>query len=505
MATKIIFWLDLFTLHFGTAYFLQKKINCELFAIIDTTDRPKSFFQSQKLVDFKKFWFYHDNIKKIQAKSDIVYLHHIEKKYGLSLWQLAINERLFYQFNKFYKFDSNEILSILEQECRLFEKILDEINPDLVIIEQPALHQTYLFYLMCKSKGIKILMINPSYLAHKSFLSQEPNVIDSKENLSEIISLGRNFDELRSYRNSLNFSKTINDYATNFAAKKNEKLKAAIDYLFKSKNTNTKTHYTYYGRDKLSVLISSLIISIKRKIRKSFLDKNTITNITNEEQFVYFPLQVVPDRNSLIGAPYFTNQLECVRHIAKSIPINYKLYVKEHPAQNQTWRKISEYKEIMEIPNVKLIHPAVSVDQLYKNCSLVITTAGTSGFEAAFYEKPSITLADVGYSILPSVTRVRELESLPKFIKNSLEQNVSASDLDKFLVLLDKNSFDFDLFEYFSIQTNYFFYNSNLIDVEIPEIKMKKFLDEHESFFGILVLEFIKKIEFFQNENNFEK
>lgn len=500
MTTKIIFWLDLFTLHFGTAYFLQKKFDCELSAIIDTTDRPKPFFQTQKLVNFKKIWFYHDHIKKRHEKSDIQYLHHIEKKYGVSLWQLAINERLFYQFNKFHKFDADEILSILEQECRLFEKIIDETNPDLVIIEQPALHQTNLFYLMCKSQGIKTLMINPSFLAHKSFLSQEPNVIDSDEKLDEIIPQGRNFDELRSYRNSLNFSKVINNYATNFASKKNEKLKAAVDYLFKSKNTNTKTHYTYYGRGKTCVLLSSIMISLKRKIRKSFLDKNTVTKITDKEQFVYFPLQVVPDRNSLIGAPYFTNQLECVRHIAKSIPINYKLYVKEHPAQNQTWRKISEYKEIMEIPNVKLVHHAVPVDQLYKNCSLVITTAGTSGFEAAFYEKPSLTFADVGYSILPSVTRVRELELLPQYIEHSLEQKVSVSDLDKFLILLDRNSFDFDLFEYFSIQTNYFFYNSNLIDVEIPEMKMKKFLDENESFFDILVLEFIKKIKYFQEQ-----
>jgi spore coat polysaccharide biosynthesis predicted glycosyltransferase SpsG len=471
MTTKIIFWLDLFTLHFGTAYFLQKKIDCELFAIIDTTDRPKPFFQTQKLVDFKKFWFYHDNIKKIKSKSDIQYLHHIEKKYGLSLWQLAINERLFYQFNKFHKFDSNEILSILEQECKLFEKILDETKPDVVIIEQPALHQTNLFYLMCKSLGIKTLMINPSPLAFKSFISVNPNVIDSSETLDDIKSQGRTFDELRSYHNSLNFSDVMNDYATNFTSQKNQKIKAAIEYIFKSKNTNIKTHYTYYGRHKFKVIFESLVILLKRKYRKSFLDKNTQKNIDPLDSFIYFPLQVVPDRNSLIGAPYFTNQLEIIRHLAKSIPINYKLYVKEHPAQNQTWRKTSEYKQMMEIPNVKLIHPSVSVDQLYKNCSLLITTVGTSGFEATFYEKPVLTLADVSYSLLPSVTRVTELDKLPKYISNSINQKVLSEDLDKFLVFLEKNSIDFDLFKYFSAQTNYFFYNSNLIDVEISEKK----------------------------------
>ena len=497
---KILCWLDAFTLHFGTAYFLQKNLNCELYAIVDVTDRPKSFFQNQKLVNFKKTWFYHDHIEKKYDNPDSNYLSNIEKKYDISLSQLAINERLFYQFNQYHNFKMNEILGILEQECKLFEKILDEIKPDVVIIEQPALHQTNLFYLMCKSLRIKTLMINPSLLASKSFISVDPNVIDSSETLNDVKSQGRTFDELRSYQKSLNFSDVMNDYANNFASQKNQKIKAAIEYIFKSKNTNIKTHYTYYGRHKFKVIFESLVLLLKRKYRKLFLDKNTQKNIDPSESFIYFPLQVVPDRNSLIGTPYFTNQLECVRHIAKSIPINYKLYVKEHPAQNQTWRKISEYKQIMKIPNVKLIHPSVSVDQLYKNCSLLITTAGTSGFEATFYEKPVLTFGDVSYFLLPSVTRVRELDKLPTYISNSINKKVLSEDLDKFLVLLEKNSIDFDLFKYFSAQTNYFFYNSNLIDVEIPEMKMKKFLDEYESFFDILVLEFIKKIKYFQEQ-----
>ena len=39
---------------------------------------------------------------------------------------IAYSERSFYKFNDYYKFSGDEILSILEQECRLFEKVLDE-------------------------------------------------------------------------------------------------------------------------------------------------------------------------------------------------------------------------------------------------------------------------------------------------------------------------------------------------------------------------------------------
>ena len=34
----------------------------------DVPDRKKSFYQKQKLVDFKKIWFFHDGITKSRRK-----------------------------------------------------------------------------------------------------------------------------------------------------------------------------------------------------------------------------------------------------------------------------------------------------------------------------------------------------------------------------------------------------------------------------------------------------
>ena len=33
-------------------------VDCELFSIIEITENPKKFFQKQKIVNFKKSWFY---------------------------------------------------------------------------------------------------------------------------------------------------------------------------------------------------------------------------------------------------------------------------------------------------------------------------------------------------------------------------------------------------------------------------------------------------------------
>ena len=50
---KILFWLDTYFTYFGIAKFLQDDFDADLYAVIDTPDKPKRFFQNQKLIHFK--------------------------------------------------------------------------------------------------------------------------------------------------------------------------------------------------------------------------------------------------------------------------------------------------------------------------------------------------------------------------------------------------------------------------------------------------------------------
>ena len=106
---KLLFWLNGVFLHFSLAYYLQSQLDADFFGIVDINDKPKTFFQSQKLVDFKKIWFYHDYIKKNNQKIDIEYLSNFENTYNINLWKLAINERFFYKLNRFYKFERTKL------------------------------------------------------------------------------------------------------------------------------------------------------------------------------------------------------------------------------------------------------------------------------------------------------------------------------------------------------------------------------------------------------------
>jgi len=498
MTDKIIFWLDGDLTIFGLANFLQEKYPSEFFALIDITDRVKSFFKTQKLVKFEKTWYYHDHVLP-KTKIDLEYLSNFEKKYDINLWLLALNERLFYKFNLFHKFTRNEILSILEQECKMFESILDEVQPNFLIMKTTDLHHNQLFYQMCRSKGIHVMMLEQSRFGYNCLITEVKDNIDYISNSTDLEYNKKTFENMQDFLKKNNLSKQLDTF-TNVNRKKTTKLKkmfAAFNFLFISKNSNIKSHYTYFGRTKFNVLKIALRDVIVEKYRQIFINNNLKKEIDEKIPFVYFPLHQEPERVLLIASPFHTNQIETIRHVAKSLPPKYKLFVKEHPTQTiRGWREIDFYKKVLEIPNVEFLHPSVSSVNLMKKCSLVITVGGTSGLEAAFYQKPSIIFADMGYGkLLPSVHRIKSVTELSNAIKISIEKTVNPDDLSKYIEIMKKNSFEFDYFGFQIECGDYFFYGGHLADVEIPEEKMKSFLDVHRSTFEQIVSEYIKKIK----------
>ena len=499
MVDKILFWFGVDYTHYCLSHALQKKIDCEMYAIVDITERPKTFFENQKLVDFNKIWFFHDQIKKQQEKPDFEYLAKFEKKYKLNLWKLIQNERIFL-YSNFHKFSKNEMMKILEQECRFFEHILDTVKPDFFFSKMPAFHHLELFYEMCKNSGVNVQIIDFAVLGQSCMITQEHEKLDIVNDPKGLEHKNRNSDQLLQYLKSSDLLGYLVNNIMKPGKTNQELIQAAKEYILHSDSENTKTHYTYYGRTKSKVLLHGMMYRIRTKIRESFMNNNLKRTLALPEKFVFFPLHTEIDRTLLITAPFYINQTEAIKIIAKSLPINFKLVVKEHPIQiTRGWRSSSEYKEIMEIPNVILVHPDFSNEELYKNCSLLVTIAGTSGFEATFYGKPAITFVDLNYSILPSVSTVKNLHELPDLINESLTKKVEASSLDHFITLLEKNISKFNYADFLKKLKREFFYGGNLVDVEIPEAKMKLFLEKNHSVLSELADEHITKIKWFKN------
>ena len=98
MPKKFLFWFGSDFTHYCLAYYLQKISDAEFYSVVDITNKPKNFFKSQKLIDFKKTWYYHDHILSKNKSPDLEYLKKFEEKYKINLWRLVQNERIFLYF-----------------------------------------------------------------------------------------------------------------------------------------------------------------------------------------------------------------------------------------------------------------------------------------------------------------------------------------------------------------------------------------------------------------------
>jgi len=478
-------------IHFGIAKFMNEKCDYDSYAIIDTDRVATTFYKEQQLIKFQKVWYYRDYVKNNPEKIDIEYLKIFEDKYKINLWQVAYSERVFLKYNPYHHFTYNEILSILENECKLFEDVLNQVNPDCLVIKLTDTHQSHLLHQLCKAKKIQILMMGPTRFAYHFAIHQEYDTLDGF--MEHQPTKDRSLSELQEYLKSFYILDQTKEFASNLQNSLSKKITKYIHYLIKAGNKKYNTSYADSGKTKLHLI--SQFLFFKKWYRKKFIDRNFQKHIKKDDTYVYYPLQSEPERTLLLGAPFFTDQLTLITRLAKAIPVGMKLYVKEHGAMSILgWRKLSFYKRILEIPNVILLHPSVNYEDLMKSCSLLATVRGTSGIEAAFYDKPTIIFANVSFSDLPSVYRITNLDELPIIIKKMIKIKVDTSMLNKYVDLVEKKSFKMNLLELYTDLHQSFFDEFNLTNGHIEPTKMNSFLEKHHSKFEQLALEHIKKI-----------
>jgi hypothetical protein len=498
MRDKILVWLDETLTHFGIIKELQERENIEIYAIVNT-NKGRKFYETQKIVNFTKVWYFRDCFKNLKDKPDMKYLENFEREYNINLWKIAYSDELIYEYNKYTKFSENEILRILESDCKFFEKVLNEISPTFLFMKISDTCDMQILHQLCIAKNIKPLILGPTRLGNKYIISEDFDKLDKYEN-SNIKKIENNFKTFKQLKNYLNdYSELQTEFLKKFQKSKIRWVKAGIKFLELSLNKEYKNFYRNKSRTIWNVSLYSISFIIKKFWRRRFIEKYLQTNLNTEKPFIYFPLQLEPERTIQIPAPYYTNQIDVINKIVKSLPVQFTLYVKEHPAQSISgWRTRSFYKEILEMPNVELFHPYIKNEIMIKNCSMVITITGTSALEAVTNEKPVITLANTNFSLISSVCKLKNLEELSTTIIRMLKIKPKLDDFTKYLKIIESESFEFSSREMSMKICNYFYYDGFLFDTEIPLSKINLFLKENKIIFKKLVNEHVKKMNKFK-------
>ena len=151
----------------------------------------------------------------------------------------------------------------------------------------------------------------------------------------------------------------------------------------------------------------------------------------------------------------------------------------------------------MNLPNVIMIHPSVTSNEIIDKSSLVITIRGTASLEATLRGKPSIVFKeDIGHTLVVSVNVLKNWEELPSLIKNSLMIKCKPSDIEPYFTFIKKNSFDFPNEIYSEELSNYFNYNitkNHIITYSLLILYIHFFLEIIKCFFPKRISIYINK------------
>jgi hypothetical protein len=374
-------------------------------------------------------------------KLDLVYLETLEKEYGMpNLWAYVAVDRVLMssQLVREYPYDKplmthEEMLRVLQVTAKAVIEFLETEKPDALICSL-ALGGvgSLLLYSIAKKKGIPVHIIamtgmkdiyllssHYTYLPEvekklKLELQKDPSTIDLTR-ARKILSDFRNQPE--PYYSALKPSSQQVTRFKQLTFLHPKKLWRSVAWFVEL----LRLHFTSGEKNDYSYItpLHYFIDHAKRKLRNLRGVKDLYDATDPTDTYAFFPLQTEPEISLLLWAPYKTDQINAIKQAAKSLPIGYWLYVKEHPLM-VAYRPREFYETIKKIPNVKLIDPAISGYQLLKNTKLVITITGTLGWEASMLKIPVVSMGDIYYNCLSFVKNCRAYEDLPFMVQEQL-------------------------------------------------------------------------------------
>lgn len=382
-----------------------------------------------------------EGLKKSDSPMDMEYLDMIEREYthyknlNMQLMSSQMNTR-HYHYRMYWKVTSYaENLYWLELNYKKIIGILEEFQPDFIIDMDNAELQRTIMCEVAYKKKIPCMTIEYSKLGYYKFVSfQNAFGIDPY------------------FRNLFNELKALPD----------EELKDGIEYVKKYREENTIMNKEFagsvtskYERDSL-IWIARVMhgkfeyfydmdirkhnLKLKKKCPMIYAPSSQVIRYYFEEEFkkrylygknkyfenpvegedyVYMPLHLIPESSVFVKASYYVDECNLIEQVSKSLPIGWKLYVKEHQAMLGE-RAFKFYKKVAQLHNVRVVQINYYKDPKpwIMNAKGVITITGTAAYEAALLGKKSIVFGDVPFTLIDGITKINSFDELPEAIRN---------------------------------------------------------------------------------------
>ncbi len=425
------------------AIVLKESYGVDSFCALVATRESLEFLKEQTDIPYTSLILDEDlHAAYVHEKVDHAYIDMLEKEYGIpNLWPYLMSDRILMkgQFLREYPYDHppythDELLRILQANARGIISFLEQEKPDMIFFSVVGNLASHLLYAIAKKKGIRVQVgelgrFPEQYMVYEDY----QNFKEVRERFNELIQGTSIQDNVRIEKARAlveDFRARPRPYAQSDSILKQDmtrmqhlKFLSPIRFLrsvywlvrrikdyatYPKENNYTSINPFYYFVDK-----------IKRKARIFRGYEDLYDEIDLQENFVYFPLNYEPEISLFLYAPFHSDQAHLVKQVARSLPVGYTLYVKEHPTM-VGYRPRSFYHEIKKMPNVKLIRPHTLSFTLLEHTKLVTTITGTGGWEALLFKKPSITFGYNFYNSAPMVKHSTAIDELPYLIDQQL-------------------------------------------------------------------------------------
>jgi hypothetical protein len=395
---------------------------------------------------------YKNKYKNADNFVDLDYLKGIEEKYCVNLpfnLMLMCSQLFTTQYHyRFYFRDltENEKMLWVQLLFKKLEKTIEEVQPtaifdlDIAEIGRTILHQIsqvnnipYKALEFSRYKSICLPTQTLGRYTDKYFRDEYYKEI-ANASIDE-----KYLAEVNDFRNSKNVM--AKDYSYNNTSKKDvNTLFTDVKRLFNMEKRLLKewiknfNHTGFYSEPPIVANYpKALTFFVYWIIRERFLFSKLnklFTSPVEGEKYVYFPLHLIPESTTLNKSPFFPNELSVIEAISKSLPVGWKLYIKEHGNMIGE-RPLSFYRHILRLSNTRIMKLNYYNDPkpwIEKSMG-VITLSGTAAFEAAMLGKKSIMFGNTYFELLDGISKIDSFSDLPRLIedfKTPLDDNTKS-------------------------------------------------------------------------------
>ena len=332
------------------------------------------------------------------AAPNIAWLEQRERDLGVSIQRMLAAERHLLKGRTY-----EQILRLAEVILREVAAALDRSKPDFIYTEDISCFTSYAHFVLARERNIPCWCIGSARLPARAMLYslgfQHSQRVEAR------------YRELRDHGLTETERTSAESYVTAFrerpARPPGMDTRAVKPRIELSDARKLGSAVARYFGDPADPTVTSPLQVVRQRLRRIARVRIVdATGVFDEavagERYVLYPIHFQPEASTLVQAPMYLDQVQLLQDVAKSLPIGYRLYVKEH-VSNRGRRPLAFYQAIAAIPSVRLLSPDTNTWALIEGASAVAVITGTMGWEGVLFDKPVITFGDVWFNLLPHV------------------------------------------------------------------------------------------------------